>query len=325
MPTSHLSQPSAADIAAAAQRIAPYVHRTPVLTCRTLDQRLGAELFFKCENFQRVGAFKMRGASNTVASLSADELERGVTTHSSGNHAQALALAARLIGTQATIVMPENAPRVKLDAVRGYGAEVVLCEPTLEARERETEKIIDQRGAVLVHPFNDPRIVAGQATAARELLDEIADLDLILTPTGGGGLLSGTALTALYDASVVQVYGAEPAAADDARRSLKAGRRLSNEGPTKTICDGLLTSLGEVTWAIIERHVSDILTVTDEEVSQAMRLIWERMKIIVEPSAAVVLAVLLAGRLDVAGKKVGLILSGGNVDLGNLSWLASSN
>lgn len=323
MPEAREFQPSAADIEAAAERIAPYIHRTPVLTCRTIDQLVGGEVYFKCENLQRIGAFKMRGASNTIASLTAEELARGVTTHSSGNHAQAVALAARLIGTKATIVMPENAPRVKLDAVRGYGAEVVLCEPTLEARERETAKIMDQLGAVLVHPFNDPRIVAGQATAARELLAEHPDLDLIVAPVGGGGLLSGTALTAHYGSPTTQVYGAEPEAADDAFRSLRAGRLLTHESPPKTICDGLLTSLGEVTWAVIEQLVSGISTASDQEVGDAMRLIWERMKIVVEPSAAVALAVLLAGRIDTAGKKVGVIVSGGNVDLAKLPWLAA--
>ncbi len=316
-------QPSIADLEDAAGRIAPFIHRTPVVTCNTINQRLGAELYFKCENFQRIGAFKMRGASNVLASLSEDELQRGVTTHSSGNHAQAVALAARLIGTRAHLVMPKNAPRVKLGAVRGYGAKVTLCEPTQAAREQATAEIVATHGMSMVHPFNDPRIVAGQASVARELLEDVPQLDLIVAPTGGGGLLAGTSLTRHYQAPQVQVFGAEPEAADDAQRSLRGGQRVANESPPITICDGLLTSIGEYPWSIIRHHVADILTASDAEVTSAMRLIWERMKIIVEPSAAVALAVLLAGRLEVSNKKVGVILSGGNVDLDHLPWLGT--
>ncbi len=294
-------------------------HRTPVLTSQTLDRLTGGELHFKCESFQRVGAFKYRGALNAVSSLSVAALERGVTTHSSGNHAQALALAAKTVGTRATIVMPRTAPRVKLAAVRGYGAEVVLCEPTLEARERETERVIAETGAELVHPYDDLAIIAGQATAAKELIEDAGELDLVLAPVGGGGLVSGTALAAHHFSPGTAVVAVEPAGADDARRSLAAGRILPSVAP-RTIADGLLTSLGELTFAVIRALVRDIVTVDDDAIVGAMRLLWERMKIVVEPSAAVPLAALLAGEIDVAGKRVGIILSGGNVDLDRLPW-----
>ncbi len=310
--------PSRAEIVETHERLRSAAHRTPVLTSAYFDRRLGGELFFKCENFQKVGAFKFRGAFNAVSSLAAQELARGVVTHSSGNHAQALALAARLHGARAHIVMPDNAPAVKIDAVRGYGAEVILCEPTLAAREAGVRDVIEATGAVLIHPYNDLRIIAGQATAAKELIEDAPPLDAILAPVGGGGLLSGTALAAAYFSPGTRVYGGEPAGADDAARSLASGR-IEPSDPD-TICDGLLTSLGELTFAVIRRRVEAILTVTDEEIVETMRLVWERMKIVIEPSSAVPLAVLLAGRLDVAGQRVGVILSGGNVDLGKLPW-----
>lgn len=306
-------------IEAAHERIRTRAHRTPVLTSSDLDRRSGAALSFKCENFQKVGAFKFRGALNAVASLSAAELARGVTTHSSGNHAQALALAARTAGGRATLVMPRTAPRVKLEAVRGYGAEVVLCEPTLEARERETERVIADTGATLIHPYNDLRIIAGQATAAKELLEDAGELDLLLAPVGGGGLVSGTALAAYHFSPATEVVAVEPSGADDARRSLAAGRIVPSVAP-RTIADGLLTSLGELTFEVIRHRVREIVTVGDEAIVAAMRLLWERMKIVVEPSAAVPLAAVLAHRLDVAGRRVGIILSGGNVDLDRLPW-----
>ncbi|MGB5175505.1 MAG: pyridoxal-phosphate dependent enzyme, partial [Thermoanaerobaculia bacterium] len=268
---------------------------------------------------QKVGAFKFRGACNAVFSLSADELERGVVAHSSGNHAQALALAARLRGTRATIVMPENATAIKVAAVRDYGAEVVLCQPTQEAREGETARIVEETGASLIHPFNDSRIVAGQSTAAQELLEDVRELDSILAPVGGGGLLSGCALAAYYYSPATQVVGAEPAAADDAARSLEAGQILPARPPA-TIADGLLTSLGELTFAIIRDHVERIVTVDEAAIVEAMRAVWERMKILIEPSSAVPVAALLQGGLEVRGERVGVILSGGNVDLDRLPW-----
>jgi len=314
-----LAPPGRSELAEARARIERYAHRTPVLTSTFFDHLTGAELFFKCENFQRVGAFKFRGACNAVFSLSAAELERGVVTHSSGNHAQALALAARLRGTRATIVMPETAATIKVAAVRDYGAEVVLCQPTQEAREAETGRIIEQTGASLIHPFNDSRIVAGQSTAAQELLEDVAELDSILAPVGGGGLLSGCALAAHYSSPVTRVVGAEPAAADDAARSLEAGRILPALPPA-TVADGLLTSLGELTFAILRDHVEQIVTVDEATIIEAMRSVWERMKILIEPSSAVPVAALMKGGLEVRGERVGIILSGGNVDLDRLPW-----
>jgi len=304
------------------ERIRPHAHRTPVLRSRSIDRICGAEIHFKCENLQRVGAFKFRGACNAVLSLPPEELERGVATHSSGNHAQALALAAGIAGTRAWIVMPSTSPRVKVAAVEGYGGEVVVCEPTLQSRETEAARVIEETGATLIHPYNDHRIIAGQATAAMELLQDAPDLDLLLAPVGGGGLLSGTALAAHHFSPGTRVLGVEPAGADDACRSLEAGRILPSVEP-KTICDGLLTSLGDRTYPIIRDLTEGIVTVDDEDVVRAMRLVWERMKIVMEPSAAVPLAALLAGRIDAAGKRVGIILSGGNVDLDALPWMGT--
>ncbi len=316
-----LEPPGRQELAEARSRVGRYAHRTPVLTSSHFDRLTGAELYFKCENFQKVGAFKFRGACNAVFSLSSDELERGVVAHSSGNHAQALALAARLRGTRATIVMPENASAIKVAAVRDYGADVVFCQPTQEAREGETARIVQETGASLIHPFNDSRIIAGQSTAAQELLEEVAELDLILAPVGGGGLLSGCALAAHYNSPRTRVVGTEPAAADDAARSLEAGRILPAVPPA-TIADGLLTSLGELTFAIIRDHVERIVTVDESAIIAAMRSVWERMKIIIEPSSAVPVAALSSGDLDVRGRRVGIILSGGNVDLDRLPWQA---
>ncbi|MFQ5506062.1 MAG: pyridoxal-phosphate dependent enzyme [Planctomycetota bacterium] len=297
----------------AARRIASHVHRTPVLTSRQLDERTGAQLFFKSENFQRSGAFKFRGASNAVLSLGEEEAARGVLTHSSGNHAGALALAARERGIPAHIVMPENAPAVKLAAVRGYGAEVRFCEPTLEAREREAAALQARTGACFVHPYDDERIVAGQGTAALELLQDVPELDWILAPVGGGGLLSGTALAAAGLSPDTRVVGAEPAGADDARRSLEEGRIVPSIRPN-TIADGLLTSLSPLTFGILRAHVHGIETVGDGSILEAMRLVWERMKLVIEPSAAVPLAVLLERKIDCASQRVGVILSGGNIE-----------
>jgi len=315
--------PSLEDLRAAHERIRPFVHRTPVLTSSYFDERIGAQPFFKCENFQKVGAFKFRGATNAVLSLSEEERRRGVTTHSSGNHGQALALAAKTQGIRAVIVSPRTAPAVKLAAMRGYGAEVRLCEPTLEAREAGTAQVIAETGATLIHTFDDVRIIAGQATVAMELLEEVPDLDVVLAPVGGGGLMSGTCLAAHYLAPQVCVVAGEPEGADDAYHSLEAGHVVPSVKP-KTVADGLLTSLSELTFSVLRKHLEAVVTVSDEAIVEAMRLVWERMKILIEPSAAVPLAALLspsqAGHLEIAGKRVGIILTGGNVDLEKLPW-----
>jgi threonine dehydratase len=307
-----------AEVQAAADRIAPYVHRTPVVTSRLLDEATGAEVFLKCENLQRVGAFKMRGASNAVALLSPEERARGVITHSSGNHAQALSLAARLMDTDATIVMPETAPPVKREATEGYGARIVTCGPTQADRESTTRAEIERTGAVLIHPYDDPRIVAGAGTAALELLEEVPDLDLLLTPVGGGGLLSGTAVAAAGWPDT-KVVGCEPFGADDAWRSLTSGERVTEQTPD-TVCDGLRTVLGKINFAILSALGVTIERVEDEEVIEALGILLERTKLVLEPSAVVGVAALLAKRIEANGKRVGVILSGGNVDL--RPWLA---
>ncbi len=309
------------DVRAAAERIRRYAHRTPVLTCSSLDRMAGARLFFKCENLQKVGAFKFRGACNAVLSLTDAEAARGVATHSSGNHAAALALAARLRGIPSRVVMPRNAREIKKAAVAGYGAEITECEPTLAAREATLAAIVAASGATVVHPYNDPRVIAGQGTAALELLAEVDGLDLVVAPVGGGGLLSGTAIAVAALSPETAVWGAEPAGADDAWRSLRDGRIVPSVDP-RTIADGLLTSLGEHTFAILRARVAGIVTVGEEAIVAAMRHVWERMKILIEPSSAVPLAALLEGRLAVAGKRVGIIVSGGNVDLDGLPWSA---
>jgi threonine dehydratase len=308
------------DIQNAAERISGLVHRTPVLTCGALDELAGCALHFKCENLQKVGAFKMRGAANAVFSLSAAEVARGVATHSSGNHAQALARAARLRGVPAHVVMPTSAPQVKREAVEGYGAVIYDCEPTLAARESKLAEVIASTGAVFIHPYDDERIIAGQGTAALELLEQVPDLDLVMAPVGGGGLLAGTAIAVAARAPGAVVRAAEPAGADDAARSLEAGRIIPSTDP-RTVCDGLLTSLGELNFAVIRQYVAGIWTVSDEPILAALRLILERMKIVVEPSAAVCLAALLEHRAEVVDQRVGIILSGGNLDLDHLPWL----
>lgn len=305
----------------AAARIGPYAHRTPVLTSSSLNRMLNAELFFKCENFQKVGAFKFRGACNAVFSLSDEEASRGVATHSSGNHAAALALAAQLRGIGALIVMPKNAPQVKKAAVAGYGGKIIFCEPSLEARETTLAKVVEETGANFVHPYNDRRVIAGQGTAALELLEEVPALDVVMAPIGGGGLLSGTALTISELSPATRVIGAEPEGADDAYRSLQEGRIVPSMEP-KTIADGLLTSLGDLTFPIIETYVEQIITVGEEAIVSGMRHVWERMKIVVEPSAAVPVGALLEKKTDLTGQRVGVILSGGNVDLDRLPWIS---
>jgi threonine dehydratase len=313
--------PDRSSLEAAQARLHGHVHHTPVLSSKWINQQTGAELFFKCENFQKVGAFKFRGATNALLQLSPEAQAKGVTTHSSGNHAQALALAARERGLRAWIVMPENAPAVKRAAVEGYGATVIACTPTLAAREATVAEVITRTGATFIHPYNDPQIIAGQATAALELLAE-QPLDTLMAPVGGGGLLSGTALAAHYFAPGVLVYGAEPAAADDAYRSLISGQIEPSLHP-QTIADGLLTSLGDVTFPILQRHLNGIHRVSEAGIIQAMRWLWERMKIVVEPSGAVPLAAVLEHPDVFAGQRVGLIVSGGNVDLTQAgAWFA---
>ena len=312
--------PTITDIRQAAKRIQKYIHRTPVLTSANINQIAGAELFFKCENFQKVGAFKARGATNAVFSLTDEEASRGVATHSSGNHAAAMALAARFRGIPAYIVMPRTAPPVKKKAVEGYSAEITFCEPTLQAREAGLEAVVERTGAAFIHPYNDYRIIAGQATASLELLEEIERVDVVLTPVGGGGLTSGTALTVKYLSPETRMIATEPEMADDAYRSFRDGKIYPSVNP-QTIADGLLTSLGDKTFGIITKYVDDIVTVSEKSIIAAMRLIWERMKIVVEPSAAVPLAAIVSGRLDVSGKRAGIILSGGNVDLDQLPWV----
>lgn len=311
--------PSIDDIRQAHQRIEPFIHRTPVLTCKSIDDLLGARLFFKCENLQKVGAFKMRGATNAVQLLTDAEAARGVATHSSGNHAQALALAARNRGVPAYIVMPDNSPAIKKAAVAGYGAVITYCRSTLAAREDGLREVVARTGAHFVHPYNDARVIAGQGTAAVELLEDAKDLDLVLAPVGGGGLLSGTAIACRAMAPHARVVGCEPAGADDACRSFHGGTLAPVENPT-TIADGLRTSLGELTFEAIRQNVDDIVTVGEEAIVAAMRLVWERMKIVIEPSAAVPLAALWEKKIDANGLCVGIILSGGNVDLARLPF-----
>ena len=314
--------PTLADIRQAAERIKPYVHRTPVLTSRSLNEKVGAQVYLKCENLQKVGAFKFRGASNAVFSLSDEEASPGVCTHSSGNHAQALALAARMRGIPAYIVMPENAPAVKKDAVAGYSGEISFCAPTLAAREETLRRVYERTGANVVHPYNDIRVITGQGTAALELLEDVPDLDVIVAPVGGGGLLSGTSIAACELRPGIRVIAGEPEMADDAYRSLKAGEILPSMNP-RTIADGLLTSLGPLTFPIIQERVEQIVTVSETGIIDSMRFIWERAKIIIEPSAAVAVGVLWERKIDLSGLKVGVILSGGNVDLEKLPWLAN--
>lgn len=287
---------------------------------RQLNELTGAKIYFKCENMQKVGAFKMRGAANAVFALKPEERQKGVATHSSGNHAQALALAARLAGIKAYIVMPRTAPKVKVAAVEGYGAEIIFCEPNLQARESTLQEVVARTGATFVHPYNDERVIVGQATAAKELFEQVkSPLDIVLTPVGGGGLLSGTVLSARCFSPATKVWGGEPEGADDAYRSLKEGILIPQTGPN-TLADGLLTSLGDKTFAIISKGVEQIITVTDEEIIEAMRFLWERMKLVVEPSGAVPLAAALKERVVLEGKQVGIIISGGNVDLGKLPF-----
>lgn len=299
------------------KRIKPFIHKTPVLTSKTLDSISGAALFFKCENLQKIGAFKIRGGMNAVLSLSDEKRTKGIATHSSGNHAQAIALAAREVGTKAFIVMPNSSPQVKVDAVRGYGAEIFFCEPNQQAREQLLQEIVDKTGAEFIHPYNNYDVISGQATCAKELIEEIPSLDFILTPVGGGGLLSGTLLSARYFSPSTVVYAGEPEGAADAVLSIK-NNKIEKAPFVKTIADGLLTTLGDKTFHIINQFVKDILTVSDDEIIAAMRLVYERMKLVVEPSGVVPLAAVLKNKELFAGKRVGIIFSGGNVELKKL-------
>ena len=309
------------DIRAAAGRIKNVGHRTPILTSQILDEMTGRKLFFKCENFQKVGAFKLRGGWNAVSMLSDEDAAKGVCTHSSGNHAQAVAFSAMKRGITSYIVMPNNVPDVKLDAVKGYGANIILCEPTLEARKTTLDEIVKKTGALVVHPFNNPNVIAGQGTVALEMIEDLGKLDAIIAPIGGGGLMSGTCITTRSLLPEAKLFGAEPAGADDAYRSLKEGKIIPQTDPD-TICDGLLTSLGEYTWNILKDHLEAIYTVTDDEVINAMRLVWERMKIIIEPSSATAVAVVLKSEFRALEglEKVGIILTGGNVELSKLPF-----
>lgn len=314
--------PTYADVKQAARRIDPYITHTHIRTSSRINQMLGCEVFFKCENFQRVGAFKFRGACNAVLALKAEDAARGVVTHSSGNHAQALSLAASIRKIPAYVVMPHNAPDVKKEAVKAYGAEITFCEPTQEARENTAAKIADQTGAVFIHPYDNPDIIAGHATAVRELLYDVPELNTVIVPVGGGGLLSGTALAVKSILETVQVIGVEPEKADDACRSFKEGRLIQPDktDTAPTIADGLRTSLSELTFEMICDFADDIITVDEKSIIRDMKFIWERMNIIIEPSSAVPFSALFNNLIDVKGKKVGLIITGGNVDLTRLPW-----
>lgn len=304
------------------ERIRSYIHQTPVLTSQSIDDEAGCQVFFKCENFQKVGAFKARGAMNAALSLSQEQLSKGLATHSSGNHAQALARAAKILGVKSYIVMPRTAPDIKKRGVKGYGGEIFECEPTLQAREATLAEVIKKTGATEIHPFNNYEVITGQATAAKELFEKVKDLDVIMAPVGGGGLLSGTALAAKYFSPKTKVIAGEPAGSDDAYRSMQSGK--IEPAQSQTIADGLLTTLGDKTFPIIRELVSEVITVSDEQIIAAMRMVWERMKIIIEPSCAVPLAALLKEKKRFKGKRVGIILSGGNVDLDKVLKLMAS-
>ncbi len=303
------------DVREAAGRIGPNINRTPVLTSRTADEKLGASLYFKCESFQRAGSFKIRGAFNAISLLNEEEKARGVVAHSSGNHAQAVALATKLLGVKSTVVMPKGSPDVKVAATRGYGAEVVFCENSEGARIAETGRLIEEHGYTLVHPYDNDNVIAGAGTAALELLEDVEGIEVLIAPVGGGGLLSGTSISAKGIDDKIDVFASEPERADDALRSIRAGHIVKNERPPDTIADGLRTSLCERTFEIIGKNVTDIVTVSEAEIVEAMRFLWERMKLVVEPSGAVSVAGLLSGKIDVKNKVVGAVISGGNVDL----------
>jgi threonine dehydratase len=314
--------PTLADMLIAHERIKPYIHRTPVLTSRFINELTGAELFFKCENLQKAGAFKARGASNAVFGLSDEQAARGVATHSSGNHGTCLSYAAGRRGIPCTVVMPRTAPQAKKDAVKGYGGRVVECEPSTSSREAVFAEVVAESGAEFVHPYNDPRVIAGQGTCSKELVEQVPGLDAVIAPIGGGGMISGTCLTLSNLAPKVKIYAAEPEQADDAMRSFKAGHIIADDAP-ETVADGLKVPLKDLTWHFVKNHVTDILTASEDEIVEAMKLIWKRLKIVMEPSSAVPLAVILKNPDVFAGKRVGVIITGGNVDLDRLPWMNS--
>jgi threonine dehydratase len=312
--------PTYEDVIEAHARIEPYIHRTPVLTSSYFNELTGAHLFFKCENFQKAGAFKVRGACNAVFGLDDETAKKGVATHSSGNHALSLSYAAGRRGIPVTVVMPRTAPEAKKAAVRGYGGTVVECEPSTTSREAVFAEVVAASGAEFVHPYNDPRVIAGQATCSKELVEDIADLDAIVAPIGGGGMISGSCLTLSNMSPDTKIYAAEPLNADDAYRSFKAGHIIADDAP-QTVADGLKVPLKELTWHFVSNHVEDILLATEQEIIDAMYLTWQRMKIVIEPSCAVPLAVILKNRAVFEGKRVGVIITGGNVDLNKLPWM----
>ena len=316
-----LDLPDFDDVIAAHERIKPHIHRTPILTSEYLNDLTGAEMFFKCENFQKAGAFKVRGASNAVFGLSEADAKNGVATHSSGNHGLSLSYAAGRRGIPVSVVIPRTAPQAKKDAMRGYGATIVECEPSTSSREATFAKVQEETGADFVHPYNDPRVIAGQATCSRELLEQVEGLDAVIAPIGGGGMISGTCLTLSTVAPQVEIYAAEPEQADDAYRSFKAGHIIADDAPV-TIADGLKVPLKERTWHFVSNHVTDILLASEQEIIDAMHLTWQRMKIVIEPSCAVPLATIMKNRDVFAGKRVGVIITGGNVDLKSLPWNA---
>ena len=307
------------DIASAHDRIREFIHRTPVLTNKSLNELTGAELFFKCDNFQKAGSFKIRGATNTVELLSQDEMDNGIATTSSGNHGAALSMAVSRRGGKTKVVMPHNTPKIKVNNVERNGGEVVWCEPDQSSREEVLRELIDKTGSTVVHPYNDERIIAGQGTCAKELLEDYPDIACIVSPVSGGGLLSGTLLSSKGINKDILVYGAEPSEADDAFRSLQSGEIVPNE-TINTICDGLRAQIGTITFPIIQENVDEIITLSEEEIINSMQMIWERMKIVIEPSCAISLAAIIKNREMFEGKKVGLIMSGGNVDLTQLPW-----
>lgn len=318
--TQTLDIPVYGDVLAAHARIAPYIHRTPVLTSSYFNELTGAQLFFKCENFQKAGAFKVRGASNAVFGLSDAEAAKGVCTHSSGNHALSLSYAAGRRGIPCNVVMPRTAPEAKKAAVRGYGGTITECEPSTTSREEVFAEVQARTGGNFVHPYNDPRVIAGQGTCSRELMEQTGGLDMVVAPIGGGGMISGTCLTLSNIAPETQIIASEPEQADDAYRSFKAGYIIADDAP-QTIADGLKVPLKELTWHFVSNHVSDILTASEEEIVEAMKLTWQRMKLVMEPSCAVPLATILKNKEKFAGKRVGVIVTGGNVDLAKLPWM----
>ncbi|RMA43008.1 beta-hydroxyaspartate dehydratase BhcB [Rhodophyticola porphyridii] len=314
--------PTFDDVLQAHERIAPHIHRTPVLTSSYFNELTGAELFFKCENFQKAGAFKVRGASNAVFGLSEEMAAKGVATHSSGNHALSLSYAAGRRGIPCHVVMPRTAPEAKKAAVRGYGGIITECEPSTSSREEVFAKVHEETGADFVHPYNDPRVIAGQGTCSRELVEQVSDLDAVIAPIGGGGMISGCCLTLSNIAPDMEIYAAEPEQADDAYRSFKAGRIIADDAPV-TIADGLKVPLKENTWHFVSNHVTDILTASEQEIIDAMKLTWQRMKIVMEPSCAVPLATILKNPDVFRGKRVGVVITGGNVDMDKLPWMAA--